>query len=115
MKRSNYTDYDEINMFSHLLEDLDPKCFEPGWKPKQRTPEEIEADKRTRLDFEAEAQRIDRLYGKIMPFCYSPTGPMRDPETADDPALARKLLKEQEASGGVEPPAPGLTDLRSGH
>lgn len=82
-----------MGMFSHWDDDFDPKWLDPDWKPTPRTPEEIEADRKFRLEMEAEMLRIDKLYGRIQVGVWSPFGPVRDPETADNPSLAIALNK----------------------
>ena len=38
-------------------------------------------------------ERADKLLGKPIIGTWCPTGPVRDPDTADNPKLAKELLK----------------------
>lgn len=40
------------------------------------------------------SRKLDALLGKPIPGHWTPIGQMRDPNTADDPVLARKLMKK---------------------
>lgn len=50
-------------------------------------------DKKFIKETEALMVVTDKLLGKPILGCWSPLGQVRDPDTADDPKLARKLMK----------------------
>ena len=50
-------------------------------------------DKKFIKETKALMEVTDKLLGKPILGCWSPLGQVRDPDTADDPKLARKLMK----------------------
>jgi hypothetical protein len=44
-------------------------------------------------NIKVQMESTDKLLGKAIIGKWCPTGPIRDPDTADDPKLAKKLIK----------------------
>lgn len=77
-----------------FAEDLDDHKWPSHWLEDLKNKSAPTINGSTIEEVQEYVRFSDRLLGKPIPGRWTPIGQMRDPDTADDPVLARKLMKE---------------------